>query len=65
MILSVIIFVNRDWVMRWLEHGDTAYWPLLLSVAVILGIVPVVPFGLVSSVLGIKITLEIMLLCSF
>lgn len=40
--------------MPWLKDLDSSSWPIILLISVMLGMVPVIPFALVSSILGVK-----------
>ncbi len=49
-----LIYVLRDELLPWLENLDSGSWPIILFICAVLGMVPVIPFALVSGILGIK-----------
>lgn len=49
-----LIYVLRDELLPWLESLDSGSWTIILFICAVLGMVPVIPFALVSGILGIK-----------
>ncbi|MBY3621052.1 TVP38/TMEM64 family protein [Acinetobacter sp. CUI P1] len=52
--ILIMIFIWRNELILWVKEMDTASWPLILFISAIIGMVPVIPFALVSGMLGIK-----------
>nr|WP_233167947.1 VTT domain-containing protein [Paenibacillus roseus] len=55
LLLVAVIIVYKDELLSWAGSRDTlSWWPLLWVIAVLLTLVPFIPYGAVASLMGIK-----------
>jgi uncharacterized membrane protein YdjX (TVP38/TMEM64 family) len=52
LLFALFIYLNRDILIGWIERGDLSAIPLVLGVAMLVASVPVLPYPLVSGVIG-------------
>jgi uncharacterized membrane protein YdjX (TVP38/TMEM64 family) len=52
--LVVLAYVYKDNMLQWLQNGDTSSLPYAAFLATFIALVPIVPFGVVSGMLGAK-----------
>ncbi len=66
MLLVIAVIVYKDELISWAGSSDSqSWWPLLWFIAVLLTLVPFIPFGAVASLLGVKFGFGAGLLLSF
>ncbi|MFF2479773.1 TVP38/TMEM64 family protein [Paenibacillus sp. NPDC058071] len=53
-LLVVMVYVNQDSMMNWLQTDGSNQLPIIFLGTVLLAIVPLVPFGIVGAVIGAK-----------
>lgn len=53
MILMIVILWRKD-LIQLMEAMHTGNWPAILAVASMIGMVPIIPYAIVSGILGIK-----------
>lgn len=49
-----VVYALKDTLLPWLDNLDSGSWPIILLLSAVLAMVPVIPFPLVSGILGIK-----------
>ncbi|WP_157685505.1 TVP38/TMEM64 family protein [Paenibacillus donghaensis] len=49
-----LIYALRDKLLPWLDNLAPGSWPIILFISAVLAMVPVIPFMVVSGILGIK-----------
>lgn len=49
---AALILLNHDSLLSWLEGGGIEKLPLVIGGAVLLGLIPVVPFGVIAGMIG-------------
>jgi len=47
-----LLFLYQEPLLRWVEQGDTRLIPLTMGIAVLVALIPVVPYPLVGGVIG-------------
>jgi uncharacterized membrane protein YdjX (TVP38/TMEM64 family) len=52
--LGATAFVWKDHILHWLENGDPSSLPYIVPLTTLLALVPVVPFGVISGMMGAK-----------
>jgi hypothetical protein len=53
-IAIIMIILNNDPILRWLEDDSANNLMLLFGAAVLLALIPVVPYGVVAGIIGAK-----------
>ncbi|MFS0864407.1 TVP38/TMEM64 family protein [Fredinandcohnia sp. 179-A 10B2 NHS] len=53
-VMVSVAFVYRELVMEWLNHSDLSQLPFMFALAVIFGVIPVVPFSVFAGLMGVK-----------
>ncbi|MGN7454814.1 TVP38/TMEM64 family protein [Paenibacillus pasadenensis] len=50
----IVIILNKDPILRWLDDDSANHLMLLFGAAVLLALIPVVPYGVVAGIIGAK-----------
>jgi uncharacterized membrane protein YdjX (TVP38/TMEM64 family) len=54
LIVVTITFLNREFLINWIEDSDVTYLPLMFLLSIFFSTVPVVPFILFAGIMGAK-----------
>jgi uncharacterized membrane protein YdjX (TVP38/TMEM64 family) len=54
LIVVTIAFLNKEFLMKWIEDSDPSYLPLMFVLSTFFATVPVVPFTLFAGIMGAK-----------
>lgn len=52
--ILIFAFINRDFLLEWLNHSDLSDLPLMIFLAILFGIIPIVPFSIFAGMMGAK-----------
>lgn len=53
-VMVSVAFVYRESVMEWLNQGDLSQLPFMFALAILFGVIPVVPFSVFAGLMGVK-----------